>query len=207
MPTSQARINRENGFTLIEILLVIAIIAFVIGIGIPRLSRSLGTQLRATTRKLVTLNREVHHSARLKNRTYRVVFDFGDKERKTSPSFYVESGSGRELAPSPDATPPSKFSRDKDKEPPPAFSPDTETLKKPVALPRGVQFEDVEIVGQDKPVTEGKAYVYFFPQGLVQKTIIHITDGAKIHWSLIINPLTGATEIRSEYIKLKDTEL
>ena len=169
------------------------------------MGQTLGTHLKATTRKLVTLSREIHHSARLKNRTYRLIIDFGNAEKKTGPAFYVESGSGRELAPSPDATPPSSFSKETKQTV--AFSTDTELLKRPAELPKGVQFEDVEIENRDKPITEGKAVIYFFPQGLIQKSVIHITDGKKLHWSLIINPLTAETEIRDVYIKLKDTEL
>jgi general secretion pathway protein H len=212
MPTSPATIsnpkvlrNHQNAFTLIELLVVILIIVFVVSIGIQRFGRSTGSQLRALTNKVSTLNKEIHHSARLKNKTYRLVLDFGDKEKPNGPSIYVESGSGRELAPNPDATPLPHFGGDK--APPAAFTKDSEILKKAIQLPKIIYFEDVEIENKEKPITEGRAYVYFFPQGLVQKSIIHLTDGKKIHWSLIINPLTASTIIKDEYVKLKDLEL
>jgi general secretion pathway protein H len=196
---------KQKGFTLIELLLTLAIVGFVVAIGIPKLGRSLGSQLRATTRRIVIVNREIHHSARLKHKAYRLVIDFGDKEKKSGGSFYVESGSSRELLDDPESTP--SLHKSSGKAPPSPFTVDSEILKKPVELPRGVSFEDVEIEDLKKPVTDGKAYIHFFPQGLIQKAIIHITDGKKIHWSLIINSLTANTEIVDEYIKLKDTEL
>jgi len=194
----------NKGFTLIELLITLGIIAFVIGMGIPRLGRSLGSQLRSTTGRLVTLNKELHHFARLKNRTYRLVIQFGDSLHKSK--FFVESAEAKQLLAPPDATPPPSSIKDKDKAPPPVWTIDREALKKPVELPEGVQFEDVENDTKDKPITEGTAYIVFFPAGLVQHSVIHITDSKKIHWTLVINPLTAQTEIRTEYIKMKDLQ-
>src|SRR5579863_7602896 len=97
MPISLVRICRkenQKGFTLIEILFVLGIITFIVAIAIPKLGRTLGTQLRATTRKIMTLDNELHHFARIKNKTYRLVIQFGDPDHKSK--FYVESASTRQ---------------------------------------------------------------------------------------------------------------
>lgn len=210
MPISLVRIYRkknQKGFTLIEILFVLGIITFIVAITIPKLGRTLGTQLKSTTRKLITLNNELHSFARIKNKTYRLVIQFGDPDHK--PKFYVESASTRQLLTPMDPAPTPELTKEEKEKPEnqDPFSQDKELLKNPVELPRGVQFEDVENDTSKKPITEGKAYVLFFPEGLVEKSIIHITDGKKIHWSLIINPLTGHTDLETEYIKLKDLNL
>jgi general secretion pathway protein H len=210
MPTFRVRTCKQKslGFTLVELLVTLGIIAFVVAIAIPKLGRTLGTQLRATTRRVVSLNKELHHFARLKNKTYRLVIDFGDSNHK--PSFDVESATTRQLLNPPDATPPPEKKKKDDKNKKPEdedpFAEDSEVLKKKIDLPYGVQFEDVETDNVEKPITEGKAYVVFFPEGLVQRAIIHLTDGKNIHWSLIINPLTGQTTVETEYIKLKDLD-
>jgi len=210
MPISLVRICRkknQRGFTLIEILFVLGIIAFVVAITIPKLGRTLGTQLRSTTRKIITLNNELHSFSRIKNKTYRLVLQFGDAEHKGR--FYVESASKKQLlapiepGPTPELTKEEK-AKPENQDP---FTPDKEMLKNPVDLPRGVNFEDVENETSKKPITEGKAYIIFFPEGLVEKSVIHLTDGNKIHWSLIVNPLTGHTDLETEYIKLKDLNL
>jgi hypothetical protein len=186
-------------------MVVLLIIAVVIGMTIPRLGKSLGSQMKTITRKIVVLDKELHHFARLRNKTYRLVLDFGNKDNKKAPKIYVESASTRQLLAPPEATPtPRPFGSDK--APPPVFTSDKEFLKKPIELPGGVIFEDVESSAYPKPVTEGQAFVHFFPEGLVQETIIHLTDGKDMHWSLVINPLTADTEVLTTYKKLKDIQ-
>jgi general secretion pathway protein H len=210
MPISLVRICRkknQKGFTLIEILFVLGIITFIVAITIPKLGRTLGTQLKSTTRKIITLSNELHSFSRIKNKTYRLVIQFGDVDHKAR--LYVESASKRQLMAAPDAGPTPELTKEEKEKPEnqDPFSQDKEFLKVPIELPRGVQFEDVENDTSKKPITEGKAYVIFFPEGLVERSVIHITDGKKIHWSLIINPLTGHTDLETEYIKLKDLNI
>jgi general secretion pathway protein H len=195
--------SRQSGLTLIELLVSIGIIAFVSAIAIPKLGRNLGTQLRSTTRKIVALNKQLHHSSRLRNRTYRLVIDFGDKEKGAGQSLYVESSGTRQLIKNEEEKPVG-LGEEKPKSP---FALDNELLKKPLQLPSGVAFEDVEVANERNPVKEGKAYIHFFPQGLVTQAVIHIGNGKDIKWSLIVNPLTGETNIRSEYIRLRDIQL
>ncbi|MCC6278597.1 MAG: prepilin-type N-terminal cleavage/methylation domain-containing protein [Oligoflexia bacterium] len=199
--TSQAK--SEKGLTLIEVLIAIAIIASVIAIGVPRLGRNLGTQLRSVTRKIIILNKQIHHHARLKNKTYRLVIDLGKKDENIESSITLESASGAALLADPEATPARTEKNEKQKGP---FSKDADLLKKPIILPQGVRFEDVEVETHRDPIKEGKAYIYFFPQGLVTKAIIHITDDRKLKWSLIVNPLTAQTTIQDKYVYFRDLE-
>lgn len=202
-PISPATTRTQKGFTLIELMIAIAIIAFVVGIGIPKLGRSTGSQFKTVARKIIVLNKELHHYARLKNKTYRLVMDFGDETHGST--FYVESAAGSQLIVSQDEN--KNFSRkNNDGKKSTVFSMDQEVLKKPIKLPTGVKFEDVETETSINPIKEGKAYIHFFPQGLVQKTVIHLHGGDKFKWSLIVNPLTAETTIRDEYVKLKDIQ-
>jgi prepilin-type N-terminal cleavage/methylation domain-containing protein len=201
--TFRARISNTSGFTLIEIMFVMAIIAFVVGIGIPRLGKNLGSQVRTLTRKIVVLNKDLHHMSRLRNKTYRLAISFGDATH--AGSMWVESANSKQLLDPPDATPTPQPHTSLDK-PPPAgpFSTDTELLKKPIVLPDAVKFEDVEIDPKGKPIQDGRAYIHFFPEGLVQEAVIHIGDGKTMHWSLVIEPLTGYTDVIEGEKHLKD---
>ena len=200
--TTKRRSQNQNGFTLIEIMVVVAIIAFVAVMAVPRLGKTLGTQLSTSTRNMVILSKELHHFARLRNKTYRMVIGFGDLTHKAS--VWVESASEEVLLAPADATP-TPEPRNGDKTPQKGtFGKDGEVLHKPIEFPDGVNFEDVQYDSKAKPITQGAAYIHYFPEGLVQQTVIHLGDGKNIHWTLIINPLTGYTDILKERREYKD---
>lgn len=186
--------------TLIEIMVVVFIIAFTIAIAIPRLSGTLGFKTKSVVRKLVAINKQLQHNARLRNKVYRLVINFGADNGR--PSFYAESADKKTLVEPPDAKSKSSWDDD-DKEDP--FTTATEITKEPIELPTGVVFSEVEIDGYPS-VKEGIAYIHFFPQGLVQKSVIHIDDGRDLKWSVIIPALAGRSFIRTEDVRLKDVE-
>lgn len=192
-----------QGFSLIEIIIAIAIIAFVVAIGVPKLRKNLGSEVKALTRKMITLNKELHHTARMKQKTYRLVFEFGDPQ--VQDRIYVESASSRALAADPEELKRQSSFREEERIPDP-FNPDVEVLKKPIEIPPGAIIESVEIADTNEIIKKGKAYVHFFPQGLTQKAIITISNGDKLIWSLIITPLTGQTLIKTEKVTLRDLE-
>ncbi len=208
--TTYKGLTKPQGFTLVEVLISLAIIAVIISIGAPRLARSFGSPLKTTTRKLILLTKQLHSSAKLRNKTYRLVLEFENVDNKNPARFYVESASRAALV---DLDMYDKYkntfdkTKNKDKEQAPGgFEIDKEFVKKPEALPRGIKFTTIEIENLDSPVSEGKAYIHFFPQGLIQKSIIHLTSGLNKEISLIINPLTGRTDVEDKVVTLKDVE-
>ncbi len=72
-----------------------------------------------------------------------------------------------------------------------------------VQLPQGVTFQDVVTLRQGK-VTEGEAFTQFFPAGLVEKTVIHLTDQNQHVFTLDINPLSGRVKVYEGYIEVKE---
>jgi general secretion pathway protein H len=72
-----------------------------------------------------------------------------------------------------------------------------------VRLPQGVSFQDVVTLRQGK-VTEGEAFTQFFPAGLVEKTVIHLTDQDQHVFTLDINPLSGRVKVYEGYIEVKE---
>jgi general secretion pathway protein H len=198
-------VKKQNGFTLVEVLVGLVIIALVVSVTVPRLGRSLGTQMKSVTRKIIAASREMHNNARIKNKTFRLVIELGDKEKHAGQQITVESADPNYLMPDPEEEK-NKRSKTSDKEAKPAsrFSPDIEVLRHPIILPDGVIFEDVEVKTESRPIVEGKAYVHYFPSGLVDLAVIHITNGKSMKWTLVIAPLTGAVNVRTEYVSLKD---
>ena len=196
-------LKTSKGFTLPEVLIALVLIATILGYAIPKLGQSTASQLKTATRRLISLNKEIRNYARLTRKTYRLVLDFGSENRK--PGIRVESAPKNQLIEDHE-TKQKKKDSSKEEKSTTEFAPAPEVLKKPIDLPFGVKIESVEYEDPKDNVKEGTAYVYFFPQGNAQKAIIHLSNGANIHWSLIILPLTGHTYLRTQDVSLKDVE-
>jgi general secretion pathway protein H len=72
---------------------------------------------------------------------------------------------------------------------------------KPVQM-KHTHVMDVYTPRMDEPVTEGRAYIYFFPLGQSEAAIIHLSDedGENIY-SLVVHPITGRVQTFREYVK------
>lgn len=78
-----------------------------------------------------------------------------------------------------------------------------ETALKPVTLKKA----SIKVAGVYTPrltdeVVAGRAYIYFYPMGQTEATIVHLTDpDGETTYSIVVHPLTGRTKIYNEYIK------
>ncbi len=114
-----------------------------------------------------------------------------------------------DLAPyDPYATPPKTVPRRK----PPLFAAFGEEddgshseLRKPLKFPATTKIKSVRTVDDFKAITEGDAYLYFFPQGRTQKVHIQIvaTADETEGYTIIAHPLTGRVEVKDGLIDLE----
>lgn len=191
----------KRGFTLIEVMIVIAIIAGLIAVGAPRLLKK-DTNIKTVARQITVLVKEVRNQAKLFNSTYRIVIRMEPGQE----SWWVEKSSGPTLIDpeklKEDYEGKGKKSDDKDA-PPPLFQIDKRLSKKEKTLPSNLHFKQVETINMSQPVTSGLAYIHFFPEGLLEASAIQITDN-KNTWTLVFNPLTGQADIVEKETSLKD---
>lgn len=202
----------NRGFSLLELMIVISIIAAVIAIAIPKITNP-NNQIRATLRELVTLTRELHTQAKLKGKTFRLVFQLkSDDPTKANlaQGYYVESSTGSVLLMNSDDEKVirEKMRRDaKDEKQanrdPYGFSSDNSVLKKPKILPNGLEVESIEVKRAKTPLTRGNIGIHFFPQGLSEEAIVHFKTKDQ-EWSLIIDPMLGKAAIVGRRVNLKD---
>lgn len=179
-------------------MIVLAILGGLIGLGLPRIQGQ-KNKFKTVVRQLATLSREVRNHARLKRMTYRIAFRIDDK----NPAYWLESAAGNVVIPS-QATFEKMQRMDEDQRPANPFQKADKPLKGEKELPSGVKIKSVETPSHPEPVTGGIAYVYYTPEGLVEKAVIQINNESGNTWSLILNPLTGQADIVEKPINLKD---
>lgn len=191
-------VKAEKGLSLIEVMIVLVLLGGIAVLGLPRIG-SHKNELKATMRKLSVLGKQLQVNARLQYRTYRLAFDLS---KKNPHSFWVESAQGY-ISESPNNEDFEEDEEDGEEQNSMAtFQPDTSILKKPIELPKPLLFKDIEVTGGI--IEEGKAYVHFFPQGIVEDVAIHLSDGEDLEWTIVYHSLTGKGHISSRYLSLRD---
>ncbi len=203
------KLKSQDGFTLIEVMVVLGIIAAMTAMIIPRMTNKNG-QMKAAVRHLGVLAKETHIHSKLYGNTYRIVIDLGAGENadKDEPqSYWVEQSSTPYLLPEDRESIFKPKDEDEDEEETakrPAFEPATRLMKEKKQLPGSLRFSQVEIAGLARPITSGLAYIHFFPQGRVEEAVIQLSIGEDLNWSLTLHPLTGKADIITKKISLKD---
>lgn len=195
--------QQSRGFSLIEMMIVLALIGIIAGMGSTYLA-SPKSKLKSAVRVFASKMKRLRQRALIDNTTYRLVFEMPE-DRDLEHTYWVESStsakakviSEEELEEEIDAL---EEAGEEDKDPQ-GFK----IVDKPKPLPRGLKFESIEVAGLEEAIDSGRAYIFFFPQGRVQESAIHITDGDKMNWTLLVHPLTARTEIVTKYVSLEDT--
>jgi general secretion pathway protein H len=208
------------GFTLIELIVVIAIAATLMGATMVGIGALTGARARATLGELGATVRALYDTAALTGHTCRLVFELpsgdttGFTYRAECAAHAVTSASDRDQAlkdenqARADAAKRSGrlgptgrsgaslldvLSQEKDRvEAAAKFS----TFTSPEVEPRRVSGVKLSVwtPHQRQPAKSGVAYVYFFPQGAVERAQLTAKQGNSV-WTLLVAPVTGKTTV------------
>ncbi|MCC7442633.1 MAG: prepilin-type N-terminal cleavage/methylation domain-containing protein [Bdellovibrionales bacterium] len=188
----------DQGFTLIEMMIVMALIVLISVLALPNLSAVFRLSLSASTREIASLLREAYNSAIITKRVYRMAWDLKNNQ------FWVEAGPDTVLLDSKEArdlrdqrggdgvTTGGQFQQDKT------------VSRKKSELPQGVRFEDVVTEQAKEPIVEGMAYSHVFPHGFTEQTVVHLRDSQDHQLSLVLLPLGGKLKMVDEYLSPED---
>jgi general secretion pathway protein H len=182
-------------------MIVLAIMSGLLIFGAQRFQNP-ATNIRNIVRNLTVVIKEVRTQARLKGKTHRIVFNLG-KTPKDVHSYFVESAEGQVMA----LTEKNLEELEKlseDERPPNPFQRNDRIIKKDKELVGKLWFGSIETSARPTAAEKGVAYIYFTAEGLVEQSVIQITNREKLTWSLIINPLTGQTDIVEKAVTLKE---
>jgi general secretion pathway protein H len=196
----------DSGFSLIELLIVIGILGLVGLIAIPGISNTFRFSVQSSARELATLIKDASNSAQVTGRIHRLVYDIKNQQ------YWVESSAEATLMKSDESIraekerPKGLFAKDDEEEKKKngGFRQEGLLTKKKRTLPIGVRFKDVFTEQSENPITEGLAYTHLFPQGMSEKSLVHLEDTSKNEISLTVSNLLGRCSVEGRYIEAKE---
>lgn len=206
LPRTRMRPGRAaaaRGFTLIEMLVVLAIVVMIIGLALSSIGDTGTTKLRVQSNRLAAALRHTYSRSVAHGLYMRMVFDLDANaywvEASDQPIFLpaVKRNEGDDPdAPTKEEEEQAKIDERRSKNDTPHFRLprakfQTDGVIPKVTLERGVELHGVLTSGQEEEFFNGKAYVHFFPNGWVEPAIIHISDGEEAFFTLVVDPLTG----------------
>jgi general secretion pathway protein H len=212
----------QRGVTLIELMISMAIIALAMGVATLGASVADSSRLKRSAVMIAGAIRIAYGHANAISRPVRLVFDFDQrllsleeansdlrlaKNDKTGGAAAATEAEKKALeeaeqilkgprAPRPAFKPTRAF----------GFNPDKDKTGK--ELERNIRFLQVETAHQDEPVTQGRAYLYFWPGGQTERAAIQLriagSDAEQDAMTLLVSPLTGkATFKKGKFLMLR----
>ena len=173
-PHSELRTPNSKGFTLIELAAVIIVLGIMIGIVIPSLSEITGANLRRSARHLTGIIRYLRGESEAKKTLYRLRFDVPNGHYWAD---YLKRLPGGKTA---------------------EFVKLSSAVSTEGDLSGSTTIVDIKAGSHpDDP------YILFTPDGWVEQAFIHLRDGNGKDFTLIVKPLTGATELREGVVEEK----
>ncbi|MCO5141528.1 MAG: prepilin-type N-terminal cleavage/methylation domain-containing protein [Oligoflexia bacterium] len=186
---SQAPISK-SGFTLIETLIVIALIAILSAFAIPSLTNVFRASAESFTKRTSLLLREARDRALLTNKIIRFRVDLDNQ------TYWLEEAPAPYKMKKTDRAKLSKREQeDFDKKEEQTWRVVKELVKEKSPIPKGIAIKEITIPRLKEAQTEGVVDVYFFNNGSADPAIIRFEDEEKISYSLKLHPVTGQSSV------------
>jgi len=171
-PHRASRGSSNAGFTLLEITLVILIISVMLGLILPRFRNQSRTELDAQAHHLILTFRFLRSEAALSGYPYRLIYDLNQQRYWAMPD-----------DPSADLA---------------EFAEDMGSLARGTQLHEPVGFADVVLPTLAGKVAQGQIYTVFYPDGTIDPTVIHLTNGQDA-LTLYVNPMSNRLQLAEGY--------
>jgi len=156
----------QQGFTLIELSIVILIILIISYLALPRLRILSGAELSASTRRLAQTTRYLYEEAALRGAVLTLFFDLDRQQYWVA---RAEEGTG--------------FPIEED-----------DVLGRRVALPPGVRIAEVSLPGNGK-FSDGVIPTRFYPEGYADRVVIRLADDSGRSYTVSVDPVRGRAEV------------
>lgn len=179
-----------KGFTLIEILIVMGLVALITAVAIPSLTNVFRAGAESYARRTALLMRQARDRAFLTNKLVRMRVDIDKQE------IWMEEASSSFLLPKLSERISDRSDRDdKIKKQDEAFQLSKELTREKQPVPKGIKITEVVSPRQKDPIKEGMADVYFFSNGNADGATIRFDSEEKTSQIVTLNPVTGQSRI------------
>ncbi|HYA87450.1 MAG TPA: prepilin-type N-terminal cleavage/methylation domain-containing protein [Nitrospirota bacterium] len=166
-------LQKKDGFTLIEMMIVIVILGVMASLVVPRLGELGDANMKRSARHLTGMIRFLRDESESRKAVYRLRFD-------------VQGG--RYWA--------EVMTLTSEQTPTVEFVPWQSAMGAEGSLSGQTTFRDVQVASHpDDP------FIQFTPDGWVENAAIHLRNGDNKDFTLLVNPLAGNTELREGYIE------
>lgn len=197
-PWNNQQQERQWGFTLVEILIVVALIGLIMTFAMPSVTSYFRLSLDTSAREMASIIKETYNSTVITGYVHRIAYDL-DKN-----TYWVEKGPDTVLLDTQETKRQEerrkKFGSSEKKDSPPTFQQEKSITRNKISLPRGVKFKDILTEQFQEPIDAGIAYTHFFPHGITEQTIIHLNDSEEHKISLVISSLIGRTKVIPNHV-------
>ena len=173
--------NKNQAFTLIELIVVIALISIMLAFAIPRLDSSFFSNNKRKLSSWILLNVKSLKEKAVREQVKNILAVDIDNNQMWIFSEPVSAESPETPESEPDDAPVAALKKNEYK------------------LPDGYRLMDVEFLNDEK-MTSGIAEIHFYPQGYSDKALIHIEDRDENRYSYLIEPFLLHVEIEAQYV-------
>jgi len=212
-PPGRGRSPRSNGLTLIEILVVIAIIATASLMVVPAVNSLSGADAKKAAGELAGSMRALFDTAALRHQTCRLAIDLPEEKDKR-PTYWAECAPGPAGAAAAGARDEDdddlarRFPDEADPEIRRMLSASTfgklkDRMIAQRELPGRTRFGPIHLEGRRDAQETGTAYVYFFPGGQAQRAWIPVVDGKNL-FTVVTEPFTGRVRVVAGKVEVKE---
>jgi general secretion pathway protein H len=193
-----------RGFTLVELLVVVSVIALIAGLAAPAVGTITGANARKAAGELAGSMRFLYDTAALRHTTCRMALDLDAKAwwPECSPS-----GVGIARRPEDDEELARRFSGEKNADvrrllAKTEFGAFKDRLADRRELPGRTAFGKIHVEGRRDP-EGGTVYVHFFPGGQAQRAFVQVVDGNN-RYTVVVEPFTGRTRVVAGDVEVRE---